>query len=44
MGLAVLFLLLAWMLFERRDIRVGGEGGWRLPKVNLSLRRQTLEE
>jgi ABC-2 type transport system permease protein len=44
MGLAVLFLLLAWMLFERRDIRVGGEGGWRMPKVNLSLRRQTLEE
>jgi ABC-2 type transport system permease protein len=23
--------LLAWWRFERRDIRVGGEGGWRLP-------------
>jgi ABC-2 type transport system permease protein len=43
-GLAAAFLLLAWWLFERRDIRVGGEGGWRLPKVNLQFRRQTLEE
>jgi ABC-2 type transport system permease protein len=23
--------LLAWWRFERRDIRVGGEGGWKLP-------------
>jgi protein-S-isoprenylcysteine O-methyltransferase Ste14 len=23
--------LLAWVLFLRRDIRVSGEGGWRLP-------------
>jgi len=23
--------LLSWQLFQRRDIRVGGEGGWRLP-------------
>jgi ABC-2 type transport system permease protein len=44
MGFAVGFLLLAWWLFERRDIRVGGEGGWRLPRVNLRLRRQTVEE
>jgi ABC-2 type transport system permease protein len=43
-GLAAAFLLLAWWLFERRDIRVGGEGGWRLPRFSLSLRRQTVEE
>lgn len=30
MGLSLLFVLLAWGLFERRDIRVGGEGGWRI--------------
>jgi len=28
---AVLFSALAWWLFERRDIRVVGEGGWRWP-------------
>src|SRR5262249_20728285 len=28
---AGLFAALAWWCFERRDIRVGGEGGWRLP-------------
>lgn len=27
-GVAVLMLLLAWRLFERRDIRVMGEGNW----------------
>jgi len=30
--------LLAWWRFQRRDIRVGGEGGWRLP--SLPLRRR----
>jgi ABC-2 type transport system permease protein len=44
MGFAAAFLLLGWWLFERRDIRVGGEGGWRLPSFSLSLRRQTVEE
>lgn len=29
-GLAVLMILLAWWRFERRDIRVAGEGGWRI--------------
>jgi ABC-2 type transport system permease protein len=29
-GAALLFALLAWWRFERRDIRVGGEGGWQL--------------
>jgi ABC-2 type transport system permease protein len=27
---ALLFTLLAWWRFQRRDIRVGGEGGWQL--------------
>ena len=30
-GLAVLMILLACWRFERRDIRVAGEGGWRVP-------------
>src|SRR5262249_50436374 len=29
---AALFVALAWWCFERRDIRVVGEGGWRLPR------------
>jgi ABC-2 type transport system permease protein len=29
---ALLFALLAWWRFRRRDIRVGGEGGWQLPR------------
>lgn len=32
-GISVLFVLIAWWRFERRDIRVGGEGGWRLPGI-----------
>jgi ABC-2 type transport system permease protein len=28
----LLFGLLAWLLFKRRDIRVGGERSWRLPR------------
>jgi ABC-2 type transport system permease protein len=31
LGAAVIFAALAWWFFQRRDIRVGGEGGWRLP-------------
>ena len=31
LGAAALFALLGWALFARRDIRVGGEAGWRLP-------------
>ena len=30
-GFGLLFVLLAWLLFLRRDIRVSGEGSWRLP-------------
>jgi ABC-2 type transport system permease protein len=30
LAMAGLFAILAWWCFERRDIRVVGEGGWRL--------------
>ncbi len=33
LAVAVLWALLAWWRFERRDIRVGGEAGWRLPAL-----------
>jgi len=36
---AVIFAVLAWRRFLRRDIRVGGEGGWRLPVLLLPFRR-----
>ena len=29
--MAILFILFSWWLFQRREIRVGGEGGWRIP-------------
>lgn len=31
---AVLFCVAAWLLFRRRDIRVGGEGSWKLPLLS----------
>jgi ABC-2 type transport system permease protein len=31
LGFALLFTLLAWLLFERRDVRVSGTGSWKLP-------------
>jgi ABC-2 type transport system permease protein len=43
-GAALLMALLAWRLFERRDIRVGGEGGWRLPGRRLRRRRSETGE
>jgi len=39
LGAAIIFTLLAWWRFQRRDIRVGGEGGWRLPALSQLLRR-----
>jgi ABC-2 type transport system permease protein len=42
LGVAALFTLLAWWRFERRDIRVGGEGGWQLPL--LSRRKPAFEK
>jgi ABC-2 type transport system permease protein len=38
-GFGLLLLLLAWWRFEKRDIRVGGEGGWELPSWR-SLRKR----
>jgi ABC-2 type transport system permease protein len=36
---ALVLALLAWWRFLRRDIRVGGEGGWRLPPALQRFRR-----
>ncbi len=33
LGLALLFAVGAWALFQRRDIRVGGERSWKLPRL-----------
>jgi len=44
MAVAALFALLAWWRFERRDIRVGGEGGWRLPLLRRRLRLKTFQQ
>ena len=41
---AVVFTVLAWWRFERRDIRVGGEGGWRLPSLPLRRRAGVKQE
>ena len=38
-GFALILALLAWLFFQRREIRVGGEGGWKLPKLALGGRR-----
>jgi hypothetical protein len=29
-GFSIIFAIFAWWLFERRDIRVSGESGWRM--------------
>ena len=42
LGSAAVFAALAWWRFQRRDIRVGGEGGWRLP--SLPFRRRAGSE
>jgi hypothetical protein len=31
LGFTLLFTLLAWLLFERRDVRLSGTGSWKLP-------------
>ncbi|HEX9028279.1 MAG TPA: ABC transporter permease subunit [Anaerolineales bacterium] len=36
LGFALLFILLAWLRFARRDIRVGGEGGWKMPLLTTA--------
>ena len=35
---ALVFAVLAWWRFERRDIRVGGEGGWERPTLFSRVR------
>jgi ABC-2 type transport system permease protein len=35
-AVAILFSLTAWWRFLRRDIRVGGEGSWQLPKFSFT--------
>lgn len=43
MAVGLAFLLLSWWLFRRRDIRVGGEGGWRLPVLPRRRAQASLE-
>jgi ABC-2 type transport system permease protein len=38
LGASAALALLAWWRFERRDIRVAGEGGWRLPGRTVARR------
>jgi ABC-2 type transport system permease protein len=38
LGVALLLVAVAWWRFQKRDIRVGGEGGWQVPKL---MRRRT---
>ena len=38
-GVSLVFVLLAWWRFQRRDIRVAGEGSWRLPALSRLFRR-----
>ncbi len=33
LGVAIVFILISWWLFQRREIRVGGEGGWNLTRL-----------
>jgi ABC-2 type transport system permease protein len=35
LAVSVALALLAWWRFQRRDIRIAGEGGWRLPSLRL---------
>jgi ABC-2 type transport system permease protein len=38
-GASLVLALLAWWRFDRRDIRVGGEGGWNLSSLSRLFRR-----
>jgi len=37
LALSALWTVLAWWRFERRDIRVGGEGSWQRPALRLGI-------
>jgi ABC-2 type transport system permease protein len=41
---SALLALVAWWRFERRDIRVAGEGSWRLPALPFRRRSEAGEE
>ncbi len=43
-GVALLFALIGWWRFERRDIRVAGEGGWTLPLLGRRAARRPAAE
>ena len=36
LGISLLIVLASWLLFLRRDIRLSGEGSWRLPLLSKS--------
>ncbi|MDH5508682.1 MAG: ABC transporter permease [Anaerolineae bacterium] len=38
-GAALIFMIVSWGLFLRRDIRVGGEGSWELPTIGMLKRK-----
>jgi ABC-2 type transport system permease protein len=42
LAFALIFFLGAWLLFLRRDIRVAGERGWRIPQI--SFRRKSRDQ
>lgn len=44
LGISALFIIVAWWRFERRDIRVGGEGGWGLPAFVFGKRKAAAED
>jgi ABC-2 type transport system permease protein len=41
MGASAALALLAWWRFQQRDIRVAGEGSWRVPSLRARLARRT---
>lgn len=41
LGAGLVFILVAWWRFLGRDIRVGGEGGWRLPQGRMQRLRSS---
>jgi ABC-2 type transport system permease protein len=44
LAVTVVFAILALWRFQRREIRVGGEGGWRLSSIRLLRRRRQIED
>jgi ABC-2 type transport system permease protein len=39
-GATLFFAFLAWWRFQKRDIRVGGEGGWRIPILHAQREQE----